>query len=222
MVGAHNGGRLGAGGWGGDDSAGRGSRYHSSVLLLSCPSTRQVERFLAHARESNHTYTEVGATAGLLPPLFTVDHNRILLGHGTSVWNKARDAIRRWEMFNLDWITLYWPSTPIRAGENVAVLARCLNCYWLNGCRIVYVVENSGRMHRFGFAYGTLEDHAESGEERFTVEWNRETDEVWYDILAFSRPHQFVVRIGYPFARRLQKRFAYDSKLAMVKAVDNG
>jgi uncharacterized protein (UPF0548 family) len=29
-------------------------------------------------------------------------------------------------------------------------------------------------MRRFGFAYGTLAQHAESGEERFTVEWNRE------------------------------------------------
>ncbi len=62
-------------------------------------------------------------------------------------------------------------------------------------------------MKRFGFAYGTLEDHAESGEERFLVEWNRENDEVWYDLLAFSRPNQFLSRTGYPFTRRAQKKF---------------
>ena len=43
-------------------------------------------------------------------------------------------------------------------------------------------------MKRFGFAYGTLREHAESGEERFTVEWSRDDDRVWYDILAFFAP----------------------------------
>jgi len=72
---------------------------------------------------------------------------------------------------------------------------------------------------RFGFAYGTLEEHAESGEERFTVEWNRDEDKVWYDILAFSRPRQMLAKLGYPLSRLLQKRFAEGSKAAMVQTV---
>jgi alpha-ketoglutarate-dependent taurine dioxygenase len=48
-------------------------------------------------------------------------------------------------------------------------------------------------VRRFAFAYGTLAEHAESGEERFQVEW-REDDSVWYDILAFSRPNQLFSR----------------------------
>ena len=118
----------------------------------------------------------------------------------------------------MDWVKLYWPSTPIKTGEDVAVLARWLSCYWLNACRIVYVVEEPFPVKRFGFAYGTLGDHTESGEERFTVEWDRESDEVWYDILAFSRPNQLLARMGYPLARRLQKKFAAGSKQAMVNA----
>ena len=101
----------------------------------------------------------------------------------------------------------------------MAVVVHYLNCYWLNACRIVYVIEDNGPLERFGFAYGTLRDHAESGEERFSVEWNRETDEVSYDLLAFSRPNYLLVRLGYPFARRLQRRFASDSGQAMLKAV---
>jgi uncharacterized protein (UPF0548 family) len=72
---------------------------------------------------------------------------------------------------------------------------------------------------RFGFAYGTLAEHAESGEERFTVEWDRDEDTVWYDILAFSRPRNSLARLGYPLSRLLQKRFAKDSKAAMLEAV---
>jgi uncharacterized protein (UPF0548 family) len=83
----------------------------------------------------------------------------------------------------------------------------------------VYVVDEEGPMERFGFAYGTLAEHAESGEERFTVEWNRYDDSVWYDILAFSRPRQMLARLGHPVSRLLQRKFAKDSKLAMLQSV---
>ena len=80
------------------------------------------------------------------------------------------------------------------------------------------MVEESGAVEKFGFAYGTLPGHVECGEERFTVEWHRDDDSVWYDILAFSKPGHILTRLGYPLARRLQKRFAVDSMQAMVRA----
>jgi uncharacterized protein (UPF0548 family) len=189
------------------------------VLLFSSPPDAQLERFLAVARESHYTYSEVGATSGLVPPLYTTDHNRVLLGKGETVFHRAALGIRDWKMFDLGWVRVYPASTPIRTGENVAIIARWFNLYFVNACRIVDTDHEHVPIPRYGFTYGTLEDHAESGEERFTVEWHRETDEVWYDLLAFSRPNQFLARVGYPFARRLQKRFAADSKAAMVRAV---
>ena len=191
------------------------------VLLISPPNNAQVERFLARVRESSFSYSETSATSGTVPPQYNLDHNRVQLGSGPEAWDKAVRALRAWKMFEMDWIHLYWPSTPIQVGENVAVLARYLNCHWLNACRIVYLVDEEAPNRRFGFGYGTLEDHAESGEERFMVEWSGETDEVWYDILAFSRPHQLLARIGYPLARQLQKKFAAGSKDAMMRAVSN-
>lgn len=189
------------------------------MLLFSRPSRGEIENFLARARESSYSYPETGATSGPLPPGYVCDRNRVLLGRGPEDWRKGTAALRAWKMFELGWVSLCWPSTPISVGENVAVLAHYLNGWWLNGCRIVYVVEEEGKVERFGFAYGTLLDHAESGEERFTVEWNQETGDVYYDILAFSRPNQILTRIGYPLARKLQKKFAADSKAAMLRAV---
>jgi uncharacterized protein (UPF0548 family) len=72
------------------------------------------------------------------------------------------------------------------------------------------------RSRRQAIAYGTLAEHAESGEEPFTVEWDRSEDNVWYSILAFSLPHKTLARLGYPMSRMLQKRFAEASKAAMV------
>jgi uncharacterized protein (UPF0548 family) len=121
-------------------------------------------------------------------------------------------------MFNMPWLRLDRTSAPIQVGTDIAVSVHHFGFYSLNACRIVYVVDEEDPVKRFGFAYGTLMEHAESGEERFTVEWNRD-DTIWYDILAFSRPRQMLARLGYPLSRLLQKRFAEDSKAAMLEAV---
>jgi uncharacterized protein (UPF0548 family) len=121
-------------------------------------------------------------------------------------------------MFNMPWLRLDRTSAPIQVGTDVAVSVHHFGFYSLNACRIVYVVDEEDPVKRFGFAYGTLAEHAESGEERFTVEWDR-GDTIWYDILAFSRPRNLLARLGYPLSRLLQKRFAEDSKAAMLEAV---
>jgi uncharacterized protein (UPF0548 family) len=141
------------------------------------------------------------------------------LGEGEKVFACAKAALGRWEQFHLGWLEARPQETPIREGQVVAVLARSLGLWWLNACRIVAVVDEDGPGKRFGFAYGTLPDHAESGEERFLVEWDRAGGGVWYDILAFSRPRHVLARLGYPWVRRVQKRFGRESAAAMVKAV---
>jgi uncharacterized protein (UPF0548 family) len=68
-------------------------------------------------------------------------------------------------------------------------------------------------------AYGTLQNHVERGEERFSIEHRVEDDSVWYDILAFSIPQHPLARLGYPLSRAAQRRFARDSKSAMLYAI---
>jgi uncharacterized protein (UPF0548 family) len=140
------------------------------------------------------------------------------LGEGHSTFSVAKAALRRWEHFHLGWVELFWPNTPLEPGQSVAVLAHVCGLWCLNACRIVYIVDEERPVQRFGFAYGTLPDHMESGEERFTVVWRETDDTVWYDVLAFSRPNLLLARLGYPLVRRLQKRFAKDSAAAMVRA----
>jgi uncharacterized protein (UPF0548 family) len=77
-------------------------------------------------------------------------------------------------------------------------------------------------VRRFGFGYGTLPEHAGTGEERLLIEWDRGGDIVWYDILAFSRPNQFLTRLGYPWVRRTQKRFGRASAAVMLGRAEMG
>jgi uncharacterized protein (UPF0548 family) len=186
------------------------------------PSTGTIQEFLAAQAMLNLTYSPVGATATVPPVGYVVDRTRIMLGKGEEVFKAARAALERWEHFRLGWVEAYPPDTPIKVGQVVAVVARLFGLWWLNACRIVYVVDEKGPVQRFGFAYGTLPAHAESGEERFSIEWHEDDNSVWYDILAFARPHQVLARLGYPLVRRLQKRFARESAVAMIRAVGNG
>ncbi len=92
--------------------------------------------------------------------------------------------------------------------------------FWsLNACRIVYVVDDRGAHPRFGFAYGTLTEHGESG--RRTLHGGD----------AAGRPNGLVRDLRLLAAQRIgapgisvdqnapQKRFARDSKEAMRRAV---
>lgn len=188
------------------------------MLSLQKPSAESVRHFLNEQVNRDFSYSAVGATATTPPAGFVVDHTRIKLGEGEAVFQAARAALQRWEQFRLGWVEA-WPSdTQIRPGEIVAVMGRAVGTWWLNSCRIVYVVNEPGPINRFGFAYGTLPVHVESGEERFLIEWDQRDNSVWYDILAFSRPNYVLIRLAYPLVRRKQKRFRQDSAAAMLKA----
>lgn len=81
-------------------------------------------------------------------------------------------------------------------------------------------MEERGVREIYGFAHGTLTDHAQMGEERFFVQFDSVDQRVWYDIYAFSRPRP-LVRAAFPLARMLQRRFARGSMTAMLRAVQD-
>jgi uncharacterized protein (UPF0548 family) len=191
------------------------------MFLVHRPSKREVDAFLASQQDKKFSYREVGASQDRAPQEYTVDHNRVQLGHGVRIFERAVEAIRHWRMFEMPWISLCWPETPIEVGGTVAVLTSHFGFWSLNACRIVYVIDDRDSSRRYGFAYGTLTEHAEIGEERFSVEFHPEDESVWYDLYAFSRPAG-LARAAYPLSRLLQMRFVSDSKMAMRRAVEPG
>lgn len=192
------------------------------MLFLRRPTEETIQAFLAAQARLNLTYAAVGVTATTPPAGYVMDHTRITLGVGEKVFVAAKVALEGWQQFRLGWLEALPADTPIKEGRVVAILARSVGLWWLNACRIVAVVDESGPVRRFGFAYGTLPDHAASGEERFLVEWDRQEGSVWYDILAFSHPRHLLARLGYLWLRRVQKQFGRESAVAMRRAVARG
>lgn len=181
---------------------------------ISEPSDEDVAKFVSSQSDLDFSYREVGATNTTPPAGYNIDDNRIRLGQSEATFKSAVEALRRWRQFELGWVTIVPRGVALEVGATVAVKARAFGTWSLNAARVVYVIDEP---RRFGFAYGTLPDHVECGEERFLIEWKAD-DTVWYDILAFSKPKHPLVRLSAPLARLLQHRFVRES-LAVMKMV---
>jgi uncharacterized protein (UPF0548 family) len=195
------------------------------MFRLSVPGREWVDAYLAGLGREEFSYDEVGGTrevneAELRSRGYVIDHNRVQVGVGREAFDKAKSAVRAWTMFAMPWVQLCWPTAEIRVGTSVASMVRHFGFVSVNPCRIIYTFDEvMAGGERYGFAYGTVRGHEERGEERFTVELSASDGSVWYDVLAFSRPGNFVTAIGKPVARALQRRFVRDSKAAMMRAV---
>jgi len=186
------------------------------------PTDDDVRKLLARQTGQPWSYDCVEVTRANEPQPqrgWQIDHHRVPLGHGVETFELACAAIRGWKMFPPQMTRVFWPESPQQPGDVVAVLYRAqpFLLWMLFPARVVYRVDEP---RRFGFAYGTLPDHPERGEERFLVEWNQADDSVWYDLLAVSRPGHWLARLGYLYARYEQARFRRLSGQAMHRAVE--
>ncbi|HYV05865.1 MAG TPA: DUF1990 domain-containing protein [Blastocatellia bacterium] len=192
------------------------------MFLLSKPSDARIQQFIAAQGELEVVDPSASLNSAEVPRGYSADHNRVELGRGEQDFVCATAALARWEMFKLGWLELLPTAAPIEKGTTVAVLVRHFGFWSLNACKVVRMIDEDGIIQKRGFVYGTLPDHAERGQEQFTVEWNRESNLVFYDIIAWSRPNKLLAKLGYPLSRALQKRFARDSMHAMLRAVSTG
>ena len=200
---------------------------NSAMFLLRKPSEDFIRDYLARQTGESFSYDFVCETREEPRPRpgWNIDRLRVCLGRGEQAFHAARQAIETWQMFPREVATLCWPAKPVE-GLSVAVLywAAPVRLWLLLAARVVYVINDSierdgRRLERFGFAYGTLPDHPELGEERFLVEWDKATGSVEYEILAISRPRHWLARLGYPYTRYEQGRFRRFSAAAMQRAV---
>jgi len=187
------------------------------MFLARRPTRNVIDRFLRESQDLPLSYGPIGIvrtrTAGL-----DLDELTVAIGRGQADFERARAALLAWKQFDIGWVQTFPRHAPVAVGTVVAVLIRHLGFWSLNGCRVLYSVGSPGDVARFGFAYGTLTNHAESGEELFEVFIDPQTDEVIYRIRAISWPQTMLARVGQPIVRVLQERFRNESAAAMKRA----
>ena len=188
------------------------------MFLIRRPSRHVVERFAEESLSLPLSYHPVGI-ARSLPEGYDLDETIVALGQGEAVFERAKAALVSWQHFAFDWVEVFPRAPSLAPGTIIAVLIHHLGFWSLNGGRVLYGLGDCLHGPTFGFAYGTLSNHAEQGEELFEVSLHSETAEVVYRIRAASRPRAVMARVGYPVVRVLQARFRRDSGEAIRRAV---
>ncbi|MEK6237844.1 MAG: DUF1990 domain-containing protein [Planctomycetales bacterium] len=185
------------------------------MMFLTKPSRDVLQPRLDAQRDEQLNYPEAGLTLRTPPSRFSADRTEIELGSGDDVFRLAVEGLKSWRHFETGWTELCWDDVPVETGNDVGVLARVFGVWMLNFCRVVQVVETDDE---FSFAYGALAEHAETGEDRFSVK-RMPDGSTRYEIYAVSRPRQWLVWMGYPVTRVMQRRFRADSAAALQRYV---
>jgi uncharacterized protein (UPF0548 family) len=185
------------------------------MFLARRPTRDVIDAFLRESQRLPLSYAPVGLVR---QPAAGLDEVAAVVGRGQADFERARAALLAWTQFDIGWVETHPRPAPVAVGTVVAVLIRHLGFWSLNGCRIVYTVGDPGDTSRCGFAYGTLTNHAESGEELFEVFLEAGTEDVVYRIRATSWPQATLARIGQPIVRALQASFRSESVAAMQRA----
>ena len=187
------------------------------MFLARRPSSSDIDRFLRESRDLPLSYSPIGiVTTDTVRK--ALDEATVAIGHGKADFERARAALMAWKQFDIGWVETFPRHAPVAVGTVVAVLIRHLGFWSLNGCRVLYSVGCQDDVARFGFAYGTLTNHAEAGEELFEVFLDPNRDAVMYRIRATSWPQATLARVGQPIVRVLQARFRRHSAAAMTRA----
>src|ERR1700722_16396407 len=126
------------------------------MFFIRRPSREAVDRFVRDSQGLPLSYGPIGIVNGETP-CRDLDEAIVTIGHGRTDFDRARAALMAWEQFDIGWVETLPRHAPVEVGTVVAVLIQHLGFWSLNGCRVLYNVGVDGR---FGFAYGTLTDHA--------------------------------------------------------------
>jgi len=168
----------------------------------------EVERRLAAARQAEVTYDHVGST--LAPERWPDRRPHVrqrVLGLGAEDFAAAADRVRAWAPQRHLGATVHPADPPIVEGTAVLVELRKGPLAVVAPTRVVAVIDEPGR--RFGFAYGTLPGHVESGEESFLVELQGDPGDpeapVVGTVSVDAVPATLVARLGAPLVHVVQR-----------------
>jgi uncharacterized protein (UPF0548 family) len=176
-----------------------------------------MERLLEESRGAHPTYADIGATlGGERPEGFHHDRYESVLGHGPEAFQRAVTGLKHWEAHRVPGVRVFPENQEIHTGATVVVTLGTPLLSLAAPCRIVSVIDGQTR---WGFAYGTLPGHPEQGEEAFVVSISPD-ETVRFEVVAFSRPGDPLVRLSGPIGRGVQKGGTNTYLRALKRFVD--
>mmetsp|Transcript_33021 Transcript_33021/g.43466 ORF Transcript_33021/g.43466 Transcript_33021/m.43466 type:complete len:252 (-) Transcript_33021:401-1156(-) len=208
-------------------------------ISLTRQSESSVQAYLERLGSASYNFDAPGSTdiiertnesilRSMTPKNCMLNHCRVKVGSGKTAYNRAIEALRTGENVNrLKWAELVFQNKDVSKwkGTNVATQAFSYVAWSVNPCRVVYSHWNEALPSKKGiyssYGYSTIQGHLLSGEESFQVEWDKEDDSVWYDMLSFSRGSGPLGTVIVPFVRPIQRKF-FKQQIDIMKSICQG
>jgi uncharacterized protein (UPF0548 family) len=153
----------------------------------------------AMLRIAELTYTEIGSTRDLVLPTGYRTLQRSSALPPNITFKSARHELLTWKVQRRAGIRV--SSTSDVEPDAVVDLRLGIGPLSVTApCRVVYVIDEPDR---YGFAYGTLPGHPESGEEAFVLSRDAEAT-IAFTVTAFSRPDTALSKFAGPVGHRVQ------------------
>jgi uncharacterized protein (UPF0548 family) len=169
------------------------------VISLRRLDVTQLDALLAKARLEAPTYAEVGASRDeVLPSGYHHVHVEERIGDDAA-FERASAGLRTWAAHQGAGLRVF-PNEPVAPNATVIGVTSIGPVQMVVPCRIVAVFKEPDV---FGFAYGTLPGHPESGEESFALV--RRDGATYFTVRAFSRPVDPLARLSGPLGRAVQR-----------------
>jgi uncharacterized protein (UPF0548 family) len=177
-------------------------------MLFTGGTDRQQGRLDAlHERLGNAplTYPQAGMTRRPAPPPgYRAVRRRDLVGRGQEAFDLAVAHLRGWGAQHGAGLRVYPAFAEPKEGTTVLLVTGAVRLTLVVPCRVVWSVAEPGLA---GFGYGTLPGHPVHGEEAFLVERDAAGD-VWFDLVAYSRPAAWGARLAGRAGDMAQRWFA--------------
>ena len=186
------------------------------IIRLGRLSPDRLEPVYRRALRTQVTYDHLGST--LFPdrwPDRRPSLHQRTIGSGQDAFRAAVSGLQAWAPQRGIGGRIHPADTPVELGATVLIVLPVGPVAILAPNRIVAVIDEPGV---FGFAYGTLAGHPESGEESFLVRWG-EDGRVAASVSVDARPDNLPGRVAAPAISALQRLAIRGYLTALEKAV---
>ena len=204
-------------------------------ISLRCPQKDEIAELTELYAPSPVTQANVGSTRqwdrsihnGIYTPKFIKRdrtrhlHQRVKIGSGEQDYFAAVKALTLGKCLELGWVEPVL-QRPLEEGDTFCLIVRAFGFCAVNFCRVVYKFEESAAENQFfAIGVGTLKRHAAIGEERLSLNWNKETNDVHFLIDSHSRPSSWLAKLFAIYLRHRQLKFVDQAPKRLKQEIEN-
>ena len=174
-----------------------------TMLWFRRPGTRTLLALRATTSDDTESYSPIGVSGtDDTPPGYTRNRWSRDVGSGPEVFAAAKQRIASWAGHRAAGIAVEPDRHGVETGQTKALSIPIGRFAVTATARVIYTLDEP---KRYGFAYGTLPHHPESGEQSFIVSMAGDGT-VTMTIEAVSRPGTVGTKLAGPIARFFQRR----------------